>query len=232
MMNFKKITLNLAAIFVLSACAADYQPDYGKTRNVIDATSREMTLYYRNNSKTPLDIEPNELKSFLKNSNPEIVKEVEILQPTSISSKYGLKASSIISSRYGWLSNYLSKNGIDKSKITFKYLDEVDSKNPSQDIIILRIGYVAVTAPDCRNLQYQTFDILMGTSSRDYGCVTRSNLGKMIDDPVDMLHGNSGYINADPERGGLAIRTFREQGQGSTSETSTSGSAAAAAPTQ
>lgn len=92
--------------------------------------------------------------------------------------------------------------------------------------MIIDLTYAAVVLPDCPDWKKSPVTTYSNTLPANFGCASTVNLGLMIDNPRDLVHGQDSRKN-NTERGAKAISDYRSGGAAASSSSGASSDATA-----
>jgi pilus assembly protein CpaD len=85
---------------------------------------------------------------------------------------------------------------------------EIEGVVLGPDEVRVLVGRHVVTSPNCPNWSKRADDDFGNTGSSNIGCATTTNLGAMVANPTDLVHGEP-LRPADGELNALRIQTYR-----------------------
>lgn len=116
------------------------------------------------------------------------------------------------------LSKLLHGLGYPNAKISFGTLNALE-RNQAE----IEVAYAAVVTPDCPDWKMSPVTTYSNTA-HNIGCATTTNLGLMVDDPHDLVRGNSGPRSHETARDTLVIDKYKTNASMGAATSSSSGS--------
>lgn len=108
--------------------------------------------------------------------------------------------------------NPARRERVEKTLRSFGYgSDKIDIRSSnlvSRDQIRLHVEYVVVVAPDCPDWKRSPVTSYSNTMQGNFRCASEVNLGLMVADPHDLVHG-SGSVSPDTERNSKVLQDYR-----------------------
>jgi pilus assembly protein CpaD len=109
------------------------------------------------------------------------------------------------------------------------------SETLTKDDVQVNIAYASVISPRCPDWRRSPITSYSNTSHGNIGCASTTNLGLMVADPRDLVHGE-GNVSPDSQRNSTVIQNYRSGVEiapaPASSGTSGSGGASASQPAQ
>jgi len=211
----KRYVVILSMPVLLSACVSNWDmqgidpKDHYKAhpvKNRVETQTETVTVHFAGSRNRLTGEEIDALKNSLAKISPMAVESVQLMMPPSQMHNEERKAH---------LGKVLRAMGYRKFTMMTEPSDTVQPNEAR-----IAVSYAAVIAPKCPDWRTSSVTTFSNTGKGGFGCATVNNLGVMVEDPHDLVRGES--ENApDMERNSLALDKYRK---GETSSGTDSGS--------
>lgn len=90
------------------------------------------------------------------------------------------------------------------------------SNTVAPNVALMQMTFSEVVLPDCPDWRMSSAHNFSNHESANFGCATETNLGLMVADPNDLVHGTGELPPAHSQRGDLAITQYHTGGAAAT----------------
>ena len=196
--------LLLAAAMLISGCTPDvarWTPVEAPKENKVDFVVMTHQVHFVPGSTTPVNGEAKALSDFLDSVAFSYGDQATIdAGPHS-----GTAASDALAAeRIDTVSTMLRKLRIRAQPASRPTVDGALTR----DGVVVTVGRYVVTSPNCPDRSKPEGDDFANTTESNYGCATATNLGLMVANPGDLLHGAQPGA-ADGENSARGIQNYR-----------------------
>lgn len=220
--DFMMYTMPLlfAAAMLISGCtpdAARWTPAEAPKENKVDFIVMAHQVHFAPGTATPANGEAKALADFLNTVALSYGDQVTI----DAGPQSGNAASDALAAkRIEDVSTMLRKLSVRAQPAQRPTIDGALTR----DGVIVAIGRYVVTGPNCPDRSKPEPDDFTNNTQSNYGCATATNLGLMVANPADLLHGNTpGPADADfaargvqQYRSGVLSKSLKSELAGST----------------
>ncbi len=196
--------LLLALALLVAGCtpeAARWTPAEAPKANKVDFVVMAHQVHFTAGTTTPASGEAQALSEFLSTIALSYGDQVTVdAGPPSGSAA----ADALVARRLEAVSTMLRKLHVRAQPASHPTVDGALTR----DGVVVTVGRYVVTGPNCPDHSKPEADDFTNTTESDYGCATATNLGLMVANPGDLLHGAQPGP-ADGEAAARGVQNYR-----------------------
>jgi pilus biogenesis lipoprotein CpaD len=205
MKNFAKFAGELLVLGALAACSATEDMHGNDPRSYYAEHPIKNTIETKNVSfkvafaAGESKLSPGEIDKLSDNLHKVSILAVELIEINfaNIDKKND--------ARKKHLERMLRNMGYVKGDYTYGTLPELKAGQ-----VDLKLTYAVVVSPDCPDWRLSPVTTHSNTTQGNFACATEFNLGRMVADPHDLVHGTDGDIPIDTVSAAKAVQDYRE----------------------
>lgn len=198
MIRYGKILFGISILPLLTGCYSEFDlhgtnpKEYYAAHPIENKVEIKHALYEFAFSASSAEVDSESLEKLreLKNISPNAVEEVSLRHSSALSNKV---------KRIQKVRNILGK---------YRPSREIIDDTVADDMVIANISYVSVVSPDCPDWKMSSVTTYSNVPIANHGCAAKVNLGLMVDNPRDLVRGQS-RDNYDTERSAKALSDYR-----------------------